>query len=206
VQSGEGKDPFICKIIEMFEGANGKLYFTARWFYRPSDTVMKEFEILIKKKRVFFSEIQDTNELGLLEKKLNILMIPLNENTKETIPATENCDFFCDMNYFLPYDTFEAIQQETMMAISESSTISSDTDIREGAAAISEIGECSQETEGHKKATLLDLYSGCGAMSTGLCMGAQLSGLNLVTKWAVDMNAHACKSLQHNHPETNVSF
>jgi len=39
---------------------------------------MKEFEILIKKKRVFFSEIQDTNELGLLEKKLNILMIPLN--------------------------------------------------------------------------------------------------------------------------------
>jgi len=39
VQSGEGKDPFICKIIEMFEGANGKLYFTARWFYRPSDTV-----------------------------------------------------------------------------------------------------------------------------------------------------------------------
>ncbi|KAL9311236.1 DNA (cytosine-5)-methyltransferase CMT3 [Arabidopsis thaliana] len=204
VQSGEGKDPFICKIIEMFEGANGKLYFTARWFYRPSDTVMKEFEILINKKRVFFSEIQDTNEMGLLEKKLNILMIPLNENTKETIPATENCDFFCDMNYFLPYDTFEAIQQETMMAISESSTISSDTDIREGAAAISEIGECSQETEGHKKATLLDLYSGCGAMSTGLCMGAQLSGLNLVTKWAVDMNAHACKSLQHNHPETNV--
>ena len=28
---------------------------------------------------------------------------------------------------------------------------------------------------------LLDLYSGCGAMSTGLCLGANLSGLNLVT-------------------------
>jgi len=28
---------------------------------------------------------------------------------------------------------------------------------------------------------LLDLYSGCGAMSTGLCLGANLSGVNLVT-------------------------
>ena len=30
-------------------------------------------------------------------------------------------------------------------------------------------------------ATLLDLYSGCGGMSTGLCMGAALSGLILNT-------------------------
>lgn len=29
--------------------------------------------------------------------------------------------------------------------------------------------------------TLLDLYSGCGAMSTGLCIGAKRSGINLVT-------------------------
>ena len=29
--------------------------------------------------------------------------------------------------------------------------------------------------------TLLDLYSGCGAMSTGLCLGANLFGLQLVT-------------------------
>lgn len=27
---------------------------------------------------------------------------------------------------------------------------------------------------------VLDLYSGCGAMSTGLCLGAQLSGQRLV--------------------------
>ncbi|KAM0902259.1 hypothetical protein ACQ4PT_019423 [Festuca glaucescens] len=53
-------------------------------------------------------------------------------------------------------------------------------------------------------ATLLDLYSGCGAMSTGLCLGASLSGLKLNTKWAVDMNIHACNSLKHNHPGTQV--
>lgn len=29
--------------------------------------------------------------------------------------------------------------------------------------------------------TLLDLYSGCGAMSTGLCFGASMSGLNITT-------------------------
>jgi len=29
--------------------------------------------------------------------------------------------------------------------------------------------------------TLLDLYSGCGAMSTGLCLGATLAGVKLVT-------------------------
>lgn len=28
--------------------------------------------------------------------------------------------------------------------------------------------------------TLLDLYSGCGGMSTGLCLGAKLSSVNLV--------------------------
>lgn len=67
------------------------------------------------------------------------------------------------------------------MAISESSTISSDTDVNEGGAAISENQEGSQETRVQRETTLLDLYSGCGAMSTGLCMGAQLSGLNLVT-------------------------
>lgn len=28
---------------------------------------------------------------------------------------------------------------------------------------------------------LLDIYSGCGGMSTGLCLGAKLSGVDLVT-------------------------
>lgn len=36
-----------------------------------------------------------------------------------------------------------------------------------------------QETE--TELQLLDLYCGCGAMSTGLCLGTNLSGVNLVT-------------------------
>lgn len=34
----------------------------------------------------------------------------------------------------------------------------------------------SEQTE---TASLLDLYSGCGAMSTGLCLGFAFSGINL---------------------------
>ena len=88
---------------------------------------------------------------------------------------------------------------------------------------------------GKTQYTLLDLYSGCGGMSTGLCMGASLSSVKLVTvdmyfeifsylllsfkdvfsnslsysfatmqKWALDLNPYACKSLEYNHPETQV--
>ncbi|VFQ71987.1 unnamed protein product [Cuscuta campestris] len=41
-------------------------------------------------------------------------------------------------------------------------------------------------------------------MSIGLCLGANSCNVNLVTKWAVDMNGPACDSLRLNHPETNV--
>eukprot|EP00271_Cylindrocystis_brebissonii_P008671 TRINITY_DN23144_c0_g1_i1.p1 TRINITY_DN23144_c0_g1~~TRINITY_DN23144_c0_g1_i1.p1 ORF type:complete len:1126 (+),score=241.94 TRINITY_DN23144_c0_g1_i1:255-3632(+) len=52
--------------------------------------------------------------------------------------------------------------------------------------------------------SMLDLYAGCGAMSTGLAMGGPLAGLTIHTRWAVDMDQPALKSLEHNHPETLV--
>lgn len=105
IQAAEGEEPYICRIEEMFEGVDGRLYFTARWFYRACDTVsisiysslpfrfwrvelsdvlaFVNFQVierhgeLINEKRLFFSEIRDINELNCLLKKLNILMIPL---------------------------------------------------------------------------------------------------------------------------------
>lgn len=66
-----------------------------------------------------------------------------------------------------------------------SSTKSSDNDVNGGgdvASTISNEEQDSRVTRSQRRdATLLDLYSGCGAMSTGLCMGAQLAGLKLVT-------------------------
>lgn len=75
------------------------------------------------------------------------------------------------------YKSFDVA--DAKMSSSESSTISNDIDGNIGAATTSdhEEGSPSQKTD----ATLLDLFCGCGAMSTGLCMGAQLAGLNLVT-------------------------
>lgn len=57
-----------------------------------------------------------------------------------------------------------------------SSTVSSAASItgaREKAVMPSKISQSSM--------SVLDLYSGCGAMSTGLCFGASMSRLNLVT-------------------------
>ncbi|KAF3510205.1 hypothetical protein F2Q69_00004774 [Brassica cretica] len=171
VQSDEDEKPFICKIVEIFEGSDGKMYFTAQWFYRACDTAIQKHEEMIDDKRVFISDIKDVNSMGVLLNKLKILMIPLTENTE----VTESCDYYCNMKYRLPFSTLEALQSSQCITPN-------------------------QRTD----ATMLDLYCGCGAMSTGLCMGAQLSGLNLVTKWAVDTSKYAVQSIKYNHPETEV--
>ena len=51
----------------------------------------------------------------------------------------------------------------------------------------------------YEEASLLDLYSGCGAMSTGLCLGANMAGVKLVTvscftkfKQSCILSIHAC--------------
>ena len=127
--------------------------------------------------------------------------------------------------------------------------VSDSVETAEGGSSESDITNCSDgslssqsdhrtESEvtsgGKTQYTLLDLYSGCGGMSTGLCMGASLSSVKLVTvnmyfervllntsysflaflsfflccnyiqKWALDLNPYACKSLEYNHPETQV--
>lgn len=67
---------------------------------------------------------------------------------------------------------------DNIRAGSESdSTISSEVD---GAGAVVSGVEVCQE-EHNLEMKLLDLYSGCGAMSTGLCLGANSTGVKLVT-------------------------
>lgn len=45
------------------------------------------------------------------------------------------------------------------------------------------LSECDSKVQSFDKSIkyLLDLYSGCGALSTSLCMGASLSGVKLFT-------------------------
>ncbi|TYK14253.1 DNA (cytosine-5)-methyltransferase 1 [Cucumis melo var. makuwa] len=206
VKAEDGEDDYICKIIEMFEAVDGELYFTAQWYYRAKDTVVKDHAHLINDKRVFFSEVRDDNPLDCLVKKLNIARIPLTmDKKKKRLPS---CDFYCDMLYLLPYSSFVKLPTSEKKVGSEtSSTISSEVDTDGACEVNSEIGDVTQAQQCRKpEVTLLDLYSGCGAMSTGLCLGGNLSGVNLVTKWAVDLNQYACESLRFNHPETQVRW
>ncbi|KAF7144120.1 hypothetical protein RHSIM_Rhsim05G0215600 [Rhododendron simsii] len=189
-KADEGKEYFICRIIEMFEGIDSTLYFTAQWYYRATDTVIQnslksvQFIDAIDNKRVFFSEVKDDNPLNCLIERIRIVRMPSNNKLTKTVSTADN-----------------------VMSGSESgSTISSDSDVAAvGGGSKIDSEEVSKLNENKKvEMTLLDLYCGCGAMSTGLCLGANMGGVNLVTKWAVDQNSNACESLRYNHPETEV--
>ncbi|KAL2540844.1 DNA (cytosine-5)-methyltransferase CMT3 [Abeliophyllum distichum] len=201
VKADEGRDNFICKIIEMFEAVDGSNNFTAQWYYRANDTVIKCCDNFIDDKRVFFSEIKDDNPLDCLVRKLKIVNLPIKAGLDIKEEIRSKCDYYYDQMYLLPYTSFVSVQSDNAATSSEScSTISSDADV----AVASSSGECSGVIEHGSEKTLLDLYSGCGAMSTGLCLGANSCGVKLVTKWAVDINQFACESLKLNHPETQV--
>lgn len=74
------------------------------------------------------------------------------------------------------------IESETARIESETSTISSES----GSNACASDNNVAEEglfkiKESDREWTLLDLYSGCGAMSTGLCFGASIADIKLVT-------------------------
>ncbi|KAI7998858.1 DNA (cytosine-5)-methyltransferase CMT3 [Camellia lanceoleosa] len=145
--------------------------------------IIKSSSNLIDNKRVFFSEVKDDNPLNCLVERLRIVRLPLNVDLSVKDAAILNCDYYRDMMYLLPYSSFFSLPLDNMGAGSESdSTISSETDLA-GPVGIKFDTEEVSLVEEHKKEemTLLDLYSGCGAMSTGLCLGSNMSGVNLVT-------------------------
>uniref|UniRef100_F6GUF8 DNA (cytosine-5-)-methyltransferase n=1 Tax=Vitis vinifera TaxID=29760 RepID=F6GUF8_VITVI len=181
VKAGDNADHYICKIVELFVALDGTPYFTAQWFYRARDTVIKDHANLIDNKRVFFSEMRDDNPLDCLVQKLNIARVPHNLDLEARKLAISSCDYYYDMLYLLDYSSFIKLPPEN------------------NSEEVSQARERSLS-----EMTLLDLYSGCGAMSSGLCLGAKMSGVNLVTRWAIDINAYACESVRLNHPETQV--
>ncbi|KAK6802396.1 hypothetical protein RDI58_000176 [Solanum bulbocastanum] len=192
VKAADGEDDYICKIVEFFQGVDDMKYFTAQWFYRAKDTVIKAHDQFIDNKRVFLSDIKDDNPLDCLVKKIKIVPISSNVSLQLKESLRSECDYYYDMKYLVPFSSFISLPSDVSSPDSESdSTISSDGDVVE-------VNEQKQEKK------LLDLYSGCGGMSTGLCLGADVCGVKLVTKWTVDLNRYACDSLKVNHPETEV--
>ncbi|KAK9144175.1 hypothetical protein Sjap_004078 [Stephania japonica] len=114
-----------------------------------------------------------------------------------------SCDFYYDMKYCLDYSSFCTIASDDSL---QSGYLSSSN--KHCTTSMNKSQPDSKEIQLYvpkkSEVALLDLYSGCGGMSTGLCLGAKLTPLNLVTRWALDCNASACESLRENHPETQV--
>ncbi|RZC30222.1 DNA (cytosine-5)-methyltransferase CMT3 isoform B [Glycine soja] len=207
VKAEDGKPDYIARIVEMFETVDKEQCFMAQWFYRAEDTVIKNHGDLVDKKRVFISDVKDVNPLDCIVSKVKIFKKNPSVDLASKKAKLPFCDYYYDMKYTVPYLTFSNLVNETVKTESDaSSTISSES----GSigcvnnANLAKRKTTQNNSSGSSQWTLLDLYSGCGAMSTGLCLGASLAGIKLVTMWAVDINAHACKSLKLNHPETHV--
>ncbi|KAG6526584.1 hypothetical protein ZIOFF_016575 [Zingiber officinale] len=207
--AGEGEADYIGRIVEFFEAIDKQQYFTAQWFFRAEDTVIKEHahshgsKVMHDSRRVFLSEEKNDNVLECIVSKLQIQRVTPNIDLQAKVKSIPPCDLYYDMSYSLAYSTFTNLPESIRIDNDSSSTISSeDAPNSSNKKALSD----SEATSSDQKnvITLLDLYSGCGAMSTGLCLGANLSGINLQTCWAVDLNEYACQSLKLNHPETEV--
>ncbi|CAL5188227.1 unnamed protein product [Lathyrus oleraceus] len=210
VKAEDDKPNYIARIVEFFETEDKDPYFTAQWFYRAEDTVIKIHPELIDKKRVFISDVKDENPLDCIVRKVKIALITPDVDLAAKKKKMPPCELYYDMKYTIPYLTFSSIVSETSKIESETSTLSSESDSKYGSNrcdaenSVANGGLIQNKDSEKTEWTLLDLYAGCGAMSTGLCFGASISGINLVTRWAVDINKHACESLKQNHPETHV--
>ncbi|XXG78106.1 hypothetical protein AAC387_Pa08g2120 [Persea americana] len=201
---GEERGPnYVGRILEFFETMEGEYYFNVQWFFRAEDTVMKEQAAFHEKKRLFYSDLRNVNLLDCIVSKVKVAQVDSRLNAKSIPP----CDFYYDMKYSVDYSTFHTIATNNLRASNDLSSNSTET-VHMGGANINPYLEEVPVIYRSNKAelALLDLYSGCGAMSTGLCFGAKFAGADLVTRWAVDFNEAACESVKLNHPETQVRW
>ncbi|PIN07174.1 DNA (cytosine-5-)-methyltransferase [Handroanthus impetiginosus] len=193
IQASEGEPDFIAKLVEMFETVSGENYICTQWFYRAKDTVIKDQDYLIDTRRVFYSDVKDDNPLSCISSKVKISQLSASMDIAKKEAAKDSCDLYVDMMYSFPHAF-------TSLCIDNGNSSLTDGMIQKEISDVSKPPEDIQQS----KRTILDLYSGCGAMSSGLSIGASLAGETIVTRWAVDFNSYACASLKYNHPGTEV--
>ncbi|KAJ7541534.1 hypothetical protein O6H91_10G064200 [Diphasiastrum complanatum] len=206
--NSDGGSDYLGRIIEFFKAVDGSLWLCAQWFFRAEDTAIGKDEAQKHDpKRIFYSEVKDDNPLECITGKIKVVQVSPMKNfnkLKRSIPA---CDYYFDMGYNYAYSTYFNLTADAGSTCSdESSTICDDVNATAANSDQKSDSEatCEKNSVSKYQLSLLDLYAGCGGMSTGLCMGASLACVNLVTRWAVDLNENACKSLRYNHPETEV--
>ncbi|KAL8551225.1 hypothetical protein ACS0TY_000347 [Phlomoides rotata] len=200
VKGPKGGPNYVGKILEFFETMDGENYFSVQWFFRPQDTVIKGDGRSHDKKRLFYSTLVNDNLLDCIVSKVTVVQITPNVNLKEkSLPP---CDFYYDMKYDVDYSTFSTIltDNSSLSSSSPHPLLSSESKYETCKTGTNHTVDESCKSE----LALLDMFAGCGGMSTGLCLGAKACGVDLVTRWAVDIEEAACESLKLNHPETQV--
>uniref|UniRef100_A0A6N2KBW1 DNA (cytosine-5-)-methyltransferase n=1 Tax=Salix viminalis TaxID=40686 RepID=A0A6N2KBW1_SALVM len=198
---GDGAKNHIGSVLEFFKTTDKEDYFRVQWFYRAEDTVMKDAADFHDNKRLFYSTVMNDNPIDCIISKVTVVQISPRVGVK--FHSTPVSDFYFDMEYSVDYSTFRTLLTDCSLKGHELLSLPF-CDSRP--ATPSDTSMESMSTCGSYKAklALLDLFSGCGGMSTGLCLGAKVSCVDLVTRWALDSDESACESLKLNHPETHV--
>ncbi|CAA0820434.1 DNA (cytosine-5)-methyltransferase CMT2 [Striga hermonthica] len=200
---GEGTKKHIGQILEFFKTTLGDDYFRVQWFFRAEDTVLKTTASSHDKRRLFYSTLTNDNLLDCIISKVNVVQIQPTVSLKSK--NIQSAAFYYDMEYCVDYSTFRTLVEDIFELPTESQSLLSNlTCLDEKPITVMPLAVLPDIKSTEPELALLDLYSGCGGMSTGLCLGAKHSGVNLVTKWAVDSSSAACDSLRLNHPETRV--
>ncbi|CAN6335937.1 unnamed protein product [Urochloa humidicola] len=149
-------------------------------------------------RRLFCSDLKDDNLLDCIVSKVTIVQFSPSVNEKsQSIPSFH---YYYDMKYSLDYSTFSTME----MGDIDDTLHSHDTSSNDNVQRIDFTEKEKSSAPEMMELSLLDLYCGCGGMSTGLCLGAHGGGVNLIARWAVDGDEVACESFRLNHPETRV--
>ncbi|KAG2623795.1 hypothetical protein PVAP13_3KG081100 [Panicum virgatum] len=194
IKGPEGKPHYIGRLLEFFETSGGEYYFSVQWFFRSEDTVMEDQAQSHDPRRLFYSDLKDDNLLDCIVSKVTIVQV---SPSSRSIPSFH---YYYDMKYSLDYSTFSTMEMGSSNdTLQLHYTSSSSNSVKR----IDSTGRQKSPTP-EMELSLLDLYCGCGGMSTGLCFGARGGGVNLIARWAVDGDEAACESFRLNHPETRV--
>ncbi|WCJ29036.1 DNA (cytosine-5)-methyltransferase CMT2 [Euphorbia peplus] len=199
---GDGDKKHVGRIIEFFKTSDDEDYFRVQWFYRVEDTVIQEEGAFHDKKRLFYSTVMNDNPIDCIISKVSVVQISPNLGLKRRSISASG--YYFDMEYSVEYSSFRTMHIDDSFKKQKSS---SSPNVVEPVpmTASSTLLENMPSCNGNKaELSLLDLFSGCGGMSTGLCLGAKASSVDLVTRWALDNDASACESFKLNHPETHV--
>ncbi|CAK9153274.1 unnamed protein product [Ilex paraguariensis] len=193
IRGNEGQK-HVGRILEFFKTMEGEDYFRVQWFFRAEDTVIKEAAAFHDKKRLFYSTLMNDNLLDCIISKVHVGL-----KTNSIAPL----DFYYDMEYCVEYSTFRNLLTDDSVKSHDLSSANYN-DTLHSTVTMTPLEDLSSSEPCKAALTLLDLYSGCGGMSTGLCLGSRLSSVNIMMKWAVDFDRSACDSLKLNHPEAQV--